>query len=224
MSAIDRSSPASPASPASPTSPASPAPPASLEARIQLLLDKDELRELTFLYAHRIFASDWRGIANLFTEDGVLDYSPVVALVRPAQVTQEHLDAGSDLIFVGRQAICDFIPTVGPLQVKGFFTNHVIRVDGDAAVGISWFENRLVQQGESVAGAGRMCDEFKRVGGRWLISYRRQELFYFTALKEGWAESLDRARKIAPIPQRGWEAELIRDWGSPAAEPVEHRR
>jgi hypothetical protein len=196
-----------------------PAPPASLEARIQLLLDKDELRELTFLYAHRMLASDWRGIANLFTEDGVLDYSPVVALTRPAQVTQVHRDAGSDLIFVGRQAICDFIAVVGPLQVKGFFTNHVIRVTGDAAVSIAHFENRLVQQGESVAGAGRMCDEYKRVGGRWLISYRRQELFYFAALKEGWAASLERARQAAPIPQRGWEAELIRDWGSPAAEP-----
>jgi hypothetical protein len=190
-----------------------------MDARIQQLLDKDEIRELVFLYAHRIFSGDWRGIANLFTEDGVLDYSPVAALVRPAQVTQAQLAAGSDLIFVGHQAIYDFIPAVGPLEVKGFFTNHVIRVAGEAAVGISFFENRLVQQGESVVGAGRMCDEYKRVGGRWLISYRRQELFYFTGLKEGWAQSVDRARQAPPIPQRGWEADLIRDWGSPAAEP-----
>lgn len=185
-----------------------------MDARLQLLLDKDEIRELVFMYPHRILAHDWRGIAELFTEDGVLDYSPVAVLARPAQATREALDAGSNLIYTGRDAIAEFIAVMGRLEVKVFFTNHVIRVDGDAAVGISYFENRITQEGESVIGAGRMCDEYRRVAGRWLISYRRQELFYFTALREGWAANPDRARLLAaPIPQRGWEADLIKAWG-----------
>jgi SnoaL-like domain len=176
------------------------------DARIQLLLDKDELRELVILYAHRILAHDWRGISSLFTEDGVLDYSDVVTFARPAKATGAPASA---LVFTGRQAICDFLPGVGRLDVKAFFTNHLVRVRGDDAVGLVCFENRLTQQGESVIGAGRMVDEYRRVGGRWLISYRRQELFYFTGLHEGWAEGADRDRRPGPSATRGWEDELI---------------
>jgi hypothetical protein len=191
------------------------APPSQLDPRIQMLLDKDEIRELTFMYAHRIVANDFRGIAELFTEDGVLDYSGVVTFSRPYDATEPERAAGSDLIFVGRQAITDFFPSVGRLFVKAFFTNHIIRVRGDEAVGISYYENRLIQEGESVMGAGRMCDEYRRVDGRWLMSYRRQDLFYFTGLKEGWARGADPRR---PLPSyRGWEIDLIAGWGQPAA-------
>lgn len=185
-----------------------------VDARIQLLLDKDEIKELTFLYAHRIIAQDYRGIANLFTEDGILDYADAVRLARPSEATRAEQEAGSTLVFVGRQAICDFFPAVGRLDVKGFFTNHVIRVTGDDAIGISFFENRLTQDGASVIGAGRMFDEYRRVGGRWLISYRRQVLFYFTGLHEGWAPSPDRSWPPLPPPKRGWEDALIASWGT----------
>lgn len=186
----------------------------AVDARVQLLLDKDELRELTFLYAHRIVAQDYRGLANLFTEDGVLDYADVVRLARPDLATIPEQAAGP-LVFVGRDAIAGFVPAIGRLEVKAFFTNHVIRVTGDTAVGIAFFENRLIQRGESVIGAGRMFDEFRRVAGRWLISYRRQELFYFTGLHEGWAQGADREQQPPPVVRRGWEADLIASWGAP---------
>jgi hypothetical protein len=54
-----------------------------------------------------------------------------------------------------------------------------------------------------------MFDEYRRVDGRWLLSYRRQELFYFTGLKEGWAEGADAGRQPPPIAKRGWEDELL---------------
>jgi hypothetical protein len=181
-----------------------------MDTRMQRLLDKDEIRELVILYAHKIIAHDWSGISELYTEDGVMDYSDTVTFARPAKATAAQRIAGSDLVFVGRKAICDFLPAVGRLDVKAFFTNHLIRVTGDDAVGLVCFENRLTQTGDSVIGAGRMVDEYRRVGGRWLMSYRRQELFYFTGLREGWAEGPDRDRQPGPIAKRGWEDELIR--------------
>jgi hypothetical protein len=184
------------------------------DARLQLLLDKDELRELAFLYAHRIVAQDWRGLANLFTEDGVLDYADVVRLARPDLATLPEQEAAGALVFVGRDAIAGFVPAIGRLEAKAFFTNHVIRVTGDDAVGIAFFENRMIQRGESVIGAGRMFDEYRRVAGRWRISYRRQELFYFTGLHEGWAQGRDREQPPLPVVRRGWEADLIASWGS----------
>ena len=180
-----------------------------MDARVQLLLDKDEIRDLVILYAHRIVTHDWRGLANMYTEDGILDYSDIVTFARPARATQALRDAGSALVFVGRDAICNFLPSVGRLDVKAFFTNHLIRVDGDTGVGVSFYDNRLTQQGESVIGAGRMFDEYRRVDGRWLFAYRRQEVFFYTGLNEGWAEGPDRDRQPAPIARRGWEDDLL---------------
>lgn len=185
-----------------------------LDARIRFLLDKDELRELVFMYAHRIAAQDWSGFARLFTEDGVLDYSPVLVHARSSAAAEASRATGSDLVFTGRAAIAAFAPVLGRLEVKAFFGNHIVRVDGDTAVGISFFENRLIQDGASVMGAGRMFDEYRRVGGRWLMAYRRQELFFFTGLAEGWAGAPDRLRAAPPIPRRGWEEELIAQWGA----------
>ena len=185
-----------------------------LLARIQLLADKDEIRELAFLYAHRIAAEDWSGMADLFTEDGILDYSDVATFARPAKATAAQRSGGAPLVFVGRAAIREFVPGIGRLEVKVFFANHVIRVTGQEAVGICFFDNRVTQGGESVIGAGRMFDEYQRVGGRWRISYRRQQLFYFTGLAEGWAQGPDRLRQPPPVVQRGWEDELIRSWGA----------
>ena len=180
-----------------------------MDARTRLLLDKDEIRELVYLYPHRLVTRDWRGIAALFTEDGILDYSDVATRGRSARAAQTQQDAGSSLVFVGRDAIYNFLPAVGQLDVKAFFSNHIIRVDGDTGVGVSFYDNRLTQQGESVIGAGRMFDEYRRVDGRWLFAYRRQELFFFTGLKEGWAEGPDRDRRPAPIAKRGWEDDLL---------------
>jgi hypothetical protein len=187
--------------------------PSPADPRLQLLLDKDELRELTFMYPQRLVTGDVRGVADLFTEDGVLDYTDVLRLTRSTDATEREWTAGSDLVFVGREAICEFVPSICVLEVKAFFTNHIFRVTGDTAIGVSFYENRLVQRGASVMGAGRMFDEFRRVGGRWLISYRRQVLFYFSGLHEGWAHEMNRAASQPVIDKRGWESELIASWG-----------
>jgi len=184
------------------------------DPRLQLLLDKDELRELTFMYAQRLVTGDCRGIASLFTEDGVLDYADVLRLARPTDATERQWSAGSDLVFTGRAAIHEFVPSICELQVKAFFTNHIFRVTGDTALGVSFYENRILQRGASVMGAGRMFDEFRRVNGRWLISYRRQVLFYFTGIHEGWAREMDRAFPQPIIDKRGWESALLAGWGS----------
>ena len=177
---------------------------------VQRLLDKDDIRELVALYVHRMLVSDWRGMADLFTEDGVLDYSQALAFVRLARAARAR-DPHTTLIYRGRAAIASYLPITEQLNVRAFFTNHVISVTGDTAVCISTFDNRLVQHGESVLGAGRMSDELRRVGGRWLFSYRRQELFFITGLAQGWADGSDRTEPAPLTSARGWEDELLRN-------------
>jgi hypothetical protein len=179
------------------------------EVNLRMLIDRAEIGDLVSLYAHCIAAESWLALSNLFTPDAVVDFSDLMTFARPARATTSQRSQFPNLVFHGRDAIFNFFPIAGRLGMKAFFSNHIIRVSGDDAKGVSFFENRLSQGEDSVIGAGRMIDEYTRTGGRWLIAYRRQELFYFTGLKEGWAESIDRLRTPPPPKTRGWEDEFL---------------
>ena len=87
----------------------------------------------------------------------------------------------------GPEAMRKFYTSTWPLEVKPFFTNHVIHIDGHRAHGICSLENRGVRGGESMIGAGRLHDEYEKVAGEWKFASRRVEMFYFVPLTEGWA-------------------------------------
>ena len=142
------------------------------EALLRELLDREQIRELTYAYGLAIEDQDAERMANLFTTDGSVDFTSM----------------GRGVI-TGRDAIKAFYPATWPLRVRPFFTNHVINIDGDDATGICSLENRAVRDGESIIGAGRLHDVYRRVEGEWKFASRRVEMFYFVPLSQGWAES-----------------------------------
>lgn len=142
------------------------------EALLRELLDREHIRELTYAYGLAIEDQDAERMASLFTVDGSVDFSSM----------------GRGVI-KGREAIKAFYPGTWPLRVRPFFTNHIITVDGDDARGICSLENRAVRDGESIIGAGRLHDVYRRVDGSWKFASRRVEMFYFVPLSQGWAQS-----------------------------------
>ncbi len=143
----------------------------STEAMVQELWDREKIRELTYQYGLSIELQDEDRMAALFVEDGVADFS--------------QLGRGE---IRGHAALREFYRTTWPLEVKPFFTNHIIEIDGDRATGICSLENRATRDGESLIGAGRLHDEYARVDGEWKFARRRVEMFYFAPLSEGWAK------------------------------------
>ena len=143
----------------------------STEAMVQELWDREMLRELTYQYGLAIESQDEDRMASLFTEKGEADFS--------------QLGRG---VIQGREALREFYRTTWPLEVKPFFSNHVLEIDGDRATGTCSLENRATRDGESLIGAGRLYDEYERVDGEWKFAKRRVEMFYFTPLSEGWAK------------------------------------
>jgi hypothetical protein len=137
---------------------------------VEELWSREQIKELTHRYGLCIEQQDAGQMANLFTEDATIDFS---ALGRG--------------IMRGRRAIKEFYESTWPLRVKPFFTNHIIRIQGTSATGMCCFENRATQNGQSVIGAGRLHDEYEKVGEEWKFKSRRVEIFYFVPLKEGWA-------------------------------------
>ena len=132
------------------------------------------IKELTYAYGRCIERQDAEGMARLFTENAQVDFS--------------SLGRG---VHKGREAIRAFYESTWPLRVRPFFTNHVIEPLGEGrAKGTCCFENRAVQGEESMIGAGRLHDEYERMGEEWKFRSRRVEIFYFVPLKEGWAKVL----------------------------------
>ena len=111
-------------------------------------------------------------MANLFTEDGSVDFSSL-----GRGVIKGHLN------------LKEFYHGTWPLKVKPFFTNHVIQINGNQATGICSLENRATRGEESLIGAGRLHDEYEKVNGEWKFKSRRVEMFYFVSLSEGWGKA-----------------------------------
>ena len=145
-----------------------------LRAKVEALWAREMIKELTHAYGRCIERQDAEGMAELFTENGTVDFS----------------DMGRG-VHTGRDAIRAFYPTTWSLRVKAFFTNHVIELLGEAeAHGTCCFENRGVQSEQSMICAGRLHDEYEQVGEEWKFRSRRVELFYFVPLDDGWAKTL----------------------------------
>ena len=145
-----------------------------LHIKVEALWAREMIKELTYAYGRCIERQDAEGMAQLFTENGQVDFS--------------DLDRG---VHTGHAAISAFYTTTWPLRVRPFFSNHVIELLGEGkARGTCCFENRGVQDEESMIGAGRLHDEYEKVGEEWKFRSRRVEIFYFVPLKEGWAKVL----------------------------------
>lgn len=106
-------------------------------------------------YGHRLDGQDWTGLAELFTEDGVVDFTPI----------------GAPYVARGRPAVYGWFSSVGhPLA------HHVTNIDiesveegGDSAtVHSKW----LCPQENGVCGGGDYVDEVVRTGEGWRFRRR----------------------------------------------------
>ena len=112
---------------------------ASIEQRLQVLEDKDEIRELTARYCYAVVAQDGQALLDMFTGDG-----------------EFHMGQNS---WRGQAELSKlYVDQVGSIGPKPFIQNHVIQVDGDRATGNCAVEIRVVEKGESVTACGHYDD------------------------------------------------------------------
>ncbi len=125
----------------------------STAQKIQLLADREEIRDLIATYAHR--AAHRQSMADLFTDDGAFINRPD-AMMPPIE-------------FRGRAALNTFFNGLGsqPQQPLPMIHNFLISVNGDEARAISSIEVRIIDKGRVVDGSGYYQDRFRREGGRW---------------------------------------------------------
>ena len=142
------------------------------EEMVQELWDREKIKELTYNYGLAIEAQDADRLVSLFTENAAVDFS--------------SLGRG---VIQGHETMKEFYAATWPLNVKPFFTNHMIHIDGDRASGWCSLENRGTRGTDSMIGAGRLHDKYEKIDGEWKFTARRVEMFYFVPLAEGWANT-----------------------------------
>lgn len=145
----------------------------TLEARIQELADREEIRDLAATYAHRVA----HGLSNadLFTDDGAYIHRRAVG--DPGRTVQGR--AALDAHFIDRPG------STG--SAMPMIHNHLIVVDGDTATAICSIELRVSDSGTSVIASGFYRDRLRREGGRWKFVVRDVAFFHWVPIQQGWA-------------------------------------
>ncbi|HXR35713.1 MAG TPA: nuclear transport factor 2 family protein [Candidatus Binataceae bacterium] len=153
-----------------------------LEAKVQVLNDREALRLLRYRYHEYINEAQFAKIVDLFTDDGELEFGPLGKAK-------------------GREPIMAFFKKLGPSSsspsgagrgphfsfVKQYIHNHVVEVHGDRATGFSYLEAKPIINGEAYIVAGRYDDEYRRVDGQWLFTRMNFTIHIAVPHKEGWA-------------------------------------
>jgi ketosteroid isomerase-like protein len=139
----------------------------TVEDRIRVLEDIEEIRRLTARYCVAIADGDLEALVGLYGADGSFE-------------SERGRFAGSD------ELRAFYTRVVEPPTNKPFVHNHLIDVDGDDATGIYAVEVHSMRDGQAHLTAGRYRDSYRRVGSEWLFASRTYESHLQMHLGDSW--------------------------------------
>ena len=134
----------------------------SPEAVVGLLADREQVRDITAIYAHRV--THGLSVADLFTDDGA--YIQRRSPDEPALEVRGRAEL--DAHYIERPG---FAGTATPM-----IHNHLIELDGDEARAICSIELRI-QAERPIFASGYYQDRLRREDGRWKFVERRVTFF-----------------------------------------------
>jgi hypothetical protein len=143
----------------------------SAEALLREIVDREQIRDLTHIYAHRVA----HGLSNadLFTDDGAYVHRHAPDAVPHETRGRAALDAH----YVERPA-----GTAMPM-----IHNHLIEIAGDEARAICSIELRVgAPGGESIIASGYYRDRLRREHGHWKFVEREATFFHWVPIQQGW--------------------------------------
>lgn len=145
----------------------------TLDQKVQELTDREEIRELISIYAHRV--AHGASIADLFTDDGVWTIRRLpdesVEVVSGMKELKEHFGARPP-------------EDEHPMPM---IHNYIIKIDGDHATGINSNELRISVNGQSIIASGYYEDVYRKVNGRWRFARRDTTFLHWVPIQQGWA-------------------------------------
>jgi len=148
-----------------------------IEARITVLEDIEEVKNVMCRYTYLIDTSQWDDVAALFADNAKAEWNIL----------------GS---YEGKEAIAAFFKNVVSTTIiwgAHQILNPLVTVEGDKAKGTFYlFSPSTVPgpEGESAIWVhGRYDNEFVKEGGKWKFSLLRFVFKFMTPYEEGWVKS-----------------------------------
>jgi hypothetical protein len=133
--------------------------------------DRAQIEDLQARYLFALDFHDARLYASTFTPDGILDYGRGDVKGREAIIKViEGMPGNAQAQAAAAKS--GLRPAAGRHQI----TNIVLKIDGDKAVGRSyWFHvgNDNPQRANTIGGFGHYEDELVKVNGQWLFTKRK---------------------------------------------------
>lgn len=146
----------------------------SIETRLQRLEDCEAIRSTWHDYLFALDSHDWDALANVFTEDGVVE-----------MIGLDSYQPGQDRTYHGRKALTEEFyapvmtttadPTKGQYYTGHHGTNMRIRLEGDEATTSAYFFEIL---GNTQMLVGTYQHRMRREPDRWRIAYLRIAIRY----------------------------------------------
>jgi ketosteroid isomerase-like protein len=132
--------------------------------------DRAQIEDLQARYLFALDFFDMDTYVSIFTEDGILD---IVAYQAKGRVEiRKKLEEARPVFNPSSQKTPELYPPTGRHNI----TNIVLKIDGDKAVGRSyWFHygNNNPQRAGALDGYGHYEDEMVKVNGKWLFAKRK---------------------------------------------------
>lgn len=125
----------------------------------QDLIDQMQIRELKYAYCNHLDSNETGALFSLFTDDAVLHSVDMRGSYEGSEGIREWCEIATDESW--QSAHMALVPT--------------IQVDGDQATGHWYSIVFIMEDGEVELGQGEYIEEYRRVNGEWLFSYRYTE-------------------------------------------------
>ena len=158
----------------------------TLEQKVRILVDREEIRDLIATYAHRVA----HGIPqyDLFTEDGTFTIR---------RLPDESVDTVTGIEAMKKRAGRLREPNTSPIhspdseRALPMIHNFLIRIEGDNAWGINSNELRITENGKSMIASGYYEDVYRRVNGKWKFVRRDTTFIHHVPIQQGWARPVE---------------------------------
>lgn len=145
--------------------------------QLERLVAIEAIKNVKARYWYCMDAKDWAGLRDVFTDDAVFDMRGERAFALGASQdgfapARGAAEAGDPMVIVGAEAIASFIRTA----VESWTTVHhghapvVDVVESDRGTAIWPLFDYIDDGRRALRGYGHYHDEYRKVGGRWLIS------------------------------------------------------
>jgi hypothetical protein len=161
-----------------------------LEAKLQEMVDREAIRDLRYRYHEYVNEGKFAQIPDLFTEDGVLDFSHLGKATGHAEL-RKFFGALNEPAAPSEKTR----PRI--TWVKQFIHNHIIELHGDHGHGFAYLEAKPIYNGEAFLVAARYDDDYVKRNGKWKFSRMGLVPYFMVPFKEGWAQE-DRIKMGRP--------------------------